>query len=108
NWQCSSRDNVGKSAAPVQERNRMNPKKVPAWLAGLLVGGTFVTLLWLERRRPLRRSVEPKARRNARNLAVAVLSAAAIQVAEKPLVGPLSAWVERGRWGLLPRWSLPA
>jgi len=52
-------------------------KKVPGWLSRLLVGGTFCSLLWLERRRPLRhRQVEPKARRNARNLAVASLSAA--------------------------------
>jgi hypothetical protein len=45
--------------------------RVPGWLSGLLVGGAFCALLWLERRRPLRRSVEPKLRRNARNLAVA-------------------------------------
>ncbi len=76
----------------------MSGKRLPGWLAGLLVGGTFVTLLWLERRRPLRKSVEPKARREARNLAVAALSAAAIMVAEKPVTGRLTALVERRRW----------
>jgi sterol desaturase/sphingolipid hydroxylase (fatty acid hydroxylase superfamily) len=76
-------------------------------LSALLVGGAFCGLLWLERRRPLRRSVEPKVRRNARNLAVAALSAAAIQVAEKPVTQPLTALVERRRWGLLNRLSLP-
>jgi sterol desaturase/sphingolipid hydroxylase (fatty acid hydroxylase superfamily) len=86
----------------------MHHKKVPGWLAGLLVGGTFVTLLWLERRRPLRRAVEPKVRRDARNLAVAALSAAAIQVAEKPVTGPLTALVERRRWGLLKQVPLPS
>ncbi len=86
----------------------MNARRVPGWLTGLLVGGTFVTLLWLERRRPLRRSVEPKARREVRNLAVAVLSAAAIQVAEKPATGPLTALVVRRRWGLLQQRTLPA
>jgi sterol desaturase/sphingolipid hydroxylase (fatty acid hydroxylase superfamily) len=86
----------------------MSGTKVPGWLSGLLIGGTFFTLLWLERRRPLRRSVERKSRREARNLAVAALSAAAIQIAEKPLVGPLTALVERHRWGLLKRASLPA
>jgi sterol desaturase/sphingolipid hydroxylase (fatty acid hydroxylase superfamily) len=86
----------------------MRSQKVPGWLTGLLVGGTFLALLWLERRRPLRRSVEPKARREARNLAVAALSAAAIQVAEKPVTGPLTALVERRRWGLLKQLPLPA
>lgn len=86
----------------------MSGKRVPGWLTGLLVGGTFVTLLWLERRRPLRRSVEPKVRREARNLAVAALSAAAIRVAEKPVTGRLAAMVERRRWGLLKGLSLPA
>lgn len=86
----------------------MRGKKVPGWLTGLLVGGTFATLLWLERRRPLRRSLEPKERREARNLAVAALSAAAIQVAEKPVTGPLTALVDRRRWGLLKQISLPA
>jgi hypothetical protein len=37
--------------------------KVPGWLRLLLVGRTSATLAWLERRRPLRRAVEPKARR---------------------------------------------
>src|SRR5207302_939276 len=60
----------------------MSHKKVPGWLSGLLIGGAFCGLLWLEQRRPLRRSVEPKFRRNARNLAVAALSAAAVQLAE--------------------------
>jgi sterol desaturase/sphingolipid hydroxylase (fatty acid hydroxylase superfamily) len=86
----------------------MSHKRMPGWLTGQLVGGTFVTLLWLERRRPLRRSVESKARRGARNLAVAALSAAAIQAAEKPITGPLTALVVRRGWGLLQQWRLPA
>src|SRR5262249_25080696 len=86
----------------------MNRSRVPGWLSDLLVGGTFCALLWLERRRPLRRSVEPKLRRNARNLAVAALSAAAVQLAEKPVTQPLTALVERRRWGLLKRLSLPS
>jgi hypothetical protein len=61
----------------------MTDRRVPGWLTGLVVGGTFLTLLWLEGRRPLRRSVEPKARRGAHNLAVAALSAAAVRLAEK-------------------------
>jgi hypothetical protein len=75
--------------------------KLPGWVTALAVGGAFAALLWAERRRPLRRAVEPKPRRAARNLAVAGLSAAAIRLAETPLVAPLADLVERRRWGLL-------
>src|SRR5688572_14146975 len=64
-------------------------------------------LLWLELRRPLRRSVESKLRRNARNLVVAGLAALSVQVAEKPVVGPLAKMVERRRWGLFAGHTLP-
>jgi sterol desaturase/sphingolipid hydroxylase (fatty acid hydroxylase superfamily) len=86
----------------------MSGKKVPGWLSLLLVGGTLGTLLWLERRRPLRRAVEPKPRREGRNLAVAALSATAIRITEQPVVGPLAELVERRRLGLLKRLDLPA
>src|SRR5439155_23517609 len=85
----------------------MTAKKVPGWLGAVLVGGAFCALVWLERRRPLRRAVEPKARRDVRNLAVAGLSAAAIQIAEKPVTQPLTALVEQRRWRLLKRLALP-
>ncbi len=87
----------------------MAPRKVPGWVNFLLIGGTFATLWWLERRRPLRQGmVEPLARHQGRNLAMAVLSAATIQAAEKPVVGPLARLVQRRRWGLLQRLELPA
>ncbi len=82
-------------------------RKVPGWLNVLLVGGAFGALWWLERRRPLRRSVEPKAVRTGRNLAVAGLSAVAIRLAEQPVVAPLAELVERRRWGLVKRLNLP-
>jgi len=58
-------------------------------------------------RRPLRRTVEPKGRHVARNLAVAGLSAATLRVLERPVVEPLAARVDRNGWGLLPRLGLP-
>jgi sterol desaturase/sphingolipid hydroxylase (fatty acid hydroxylase superfamily) len=73
----------------------------------VLVGGTFAALWWLERRRPLRRPVEPKLRREGRNLAVAGLAALTVRLAERPVVGPLAALVERRRWGLVQRLPLP-
>lgn len=85
----------------------MKGRKVPAWVGAPLVVGAFGLLAWLERRRPLRRAVEPKLRREARNLAVAAVGAAAMRVVEQPLVEPLAALVERRRWGLLKLWRLP-
>jgi len=81
---------------------------VPIWASAPLVAGTFGALVWLEYRRPLRRTVESKLTRVARNLALAALSAAAVQIAEQPLVGPLARAVERHGWGLLHRAALPA
>lgn len=82
--------------------------KVPAWLSGAFVVGAAGLLWWLENRRPLRRKVEPKLRRNARNLAVAALAAASLQFVERPLIQSLTTLVESRRWGLLKRVRFPA
>ncbi len=86
----------------------MKKKKMP-WFSGSLVVCSFALLWLLERRRPLRREVEPKGERTARNLAVAGLAAASLQLVERPVVDRLTALVEKRRWGLvkvlrLPRW----
>ncbi len=85
----------------------MNQRKMPAWLSGALVVGAFGLLWLLERHQPLRRAYEPKLRRNARNLAVAGLAAASLQLVERPLIEPLTTLVERRRWGLLKLVRLP-
>jgi sterol desaturase/sphingolipid hydroxylase (fatty acid hydroxylase superfamily) len=85
----------------------MTSKKIPSWLGAPLVLGTFVALAWLERRRALRREKEPKLTRNARNLAVAGLGAAALQLTESPLARRLTALVERRKMGLLKLLHLP-
>lgn len=86
----------------------MKNRKVPAWLGAPLIAGAFGALLWLERRRPLRRDkAEPKFRRDARNLAIAALGAVALAVAERPVVAPLAQLVERRRLGLLKLVQLP-
>ena len=82
--------------------------KMSAWLSAPLIVVTFGTLLWLERRRPLRRhTVESKLTRDARNLAVAALGAITLRIAEQPVIEPLARLVERRRWGLLRRARLP-
>lgn len=69
--------------------------------------GTFGVLVWLENRRPLRRTVESKPIRNSRNLAVAGLAAIALQLCERPVTALLSSLVERKNLGLLKIIRLP-
>lgn len=90
-----------------EKKNLMSTRKLPSWLTGTLALGTFGALLWLERRRPLRREVEPKLTRGARNLVVAGLGAVALQLTEGPLANRLTALVERKRLGLLGLLHLP-
>ena len=77
------------------------------WLGTALALGTFVLLAWSERRRPLRRRVEPKLRREGRNLAVAGIGTAVLQLAGAPAIRPLTHVVATRRWGLLPHLRLP-
>ena len=85
----------------------MKNRRLPGWLTAPLIVGAFGALVWLERRRPLRRAVESKLTRDARNLAVAAISAVALQIVERPIVDPLAALCERRKWGLLKRVRLP-
>lgn len=82
-------------------------REPPPWLSGLLIFASLSALLWLEKRRPLRRQRQSKVTRDARNLAVAALSATAIRVTEKPLAAWLTGLVERRRWGLVKLLRLP-
>lgn len=75
--------------------------------AGAALAGLFLSLLWLERRRPLRTRVEPQASRVARNAAVGAGAALVVALAEAPLVQPMARAVQRRRLGLLPRLGLP-
>lgn len=78
------------------------------WLAGPLVAGAFVLLLWQERKRPLRRRVEPDLRHGSRNVAVATIGALAMIACESPIIQPLAQAVERRHWGLLGMMALPS
>jgi sterol desaturase/sphingolipid hydroxylase (fatty acid hydroxylase superfamily) len=82
-------------------------RKLPAWIGASLAVGACGALVWLERRRPLRRAVESKLERNARNLAVAGVAAVALRFAERPVVERLTALVERRGIGLLKQVALP-
>jgi len=76
------------------------------WIAGPLVIGTFVLLVWLERRRPLRKRTEPVLPHSARNFVLAALGALATVLIEAPLIQPLARLVEERHWGLTGMFQL--
>lgn len=82
-------------------------KEIPSWLRGAAVLATFGTVLYYERRRPLRPYTQDKTRRDLRNLAMAMLAGLTIQAFEKPVTDALTAKVQQHRWGLLKRRKLP-
>lgn len=85
----------------------MSVEKFLKIFGGAVALGTFGALVWLENRRPLRRSVESKLVRSGRNLAVAGIAAVALQLVERPVVEPLAKLVERKKLGLLKIFRLP-
>lgn len=86
----------------------MRTKPLAPWIAGVLGTVALVVLTLFEHRKPLRRPVEPKWRREARNLTVAGVSAAAIALAERPVITLLVSRAEARHWGILGRLRLPA
>jgi sterol desaturase/sphingolipid hydroxylase (fatty acid hydroxylase superfamily) len=79
-------------------------KNIAAPVAAL---GAFGLLIWIENRRPLRRSVESKFVRNFRNMAVAGATSGALYLVEKPVTDRLTKLVERHNFGLLKIIKLP-
>ena len=77
-----------------------------------LVIGTVAALVYLERRRPLRKPVEPGPQRIARNTAVGVLTAVTVSAIERPLVTRAAQYAEGKRLGVirlpLPQWAKTA
>jgi sterol desaturase/sphingolipid hydroxylase (fatty acid hydroxylase superfamily) len=80
---------------------------LPAGLVFAVVLGSFAALVVLEGRRPLRRPVEPKPRRVARNLGLAGVGAAVLSVLQAPLLVPVAEWARGEHLGLLNRVTLP-
>lgn len=76
-------------------------------LRSLVVLGTFVLLFYLERSRPLRRTVESPVQRTGRNLAMAGLASVALRLTEQPVAQALTTFAERRGWGVLPMVGLP-
>jgi sterol desaturase/sphingolipid hydroxylase (fatty acid hydroxylase superfamily) len=76
-------------------------------LGWMIVGAVLGALFVAERRRPLRRQVEPGAARVGRNLVIGVLAAATTAASELPIVAPVQALAERERIGLLRLIPMP-
>jgi sterol desaturase/sphingolipid hydroxylase (fatty acid hydroxylase superfamily) len=95
-----------KPARPRRAREGALESRFP--LGAGVVLGVFAALVILERRRPLRPSVEPRQRHDMRNLAMAAVAALAVRAVEEPLLRPAAELAVRRRWGLLPRLALPA
>lgn len=81
-------------------------KHRPPALAGAAVVGVFLSLLWLEHRRPLRARTAPQAARLARNLAAGVAAAAVVALAEAPVTRRLAQRTQQRQLGLVPRLGL--
>ena len=82
----------------------MIPTRPLKWLA---FGAALGALLVAERRRPLRRQVEPGAARVWRNLAIGLLAGATTAASEFPIIAPVQALAERERIGLLRQIPMP-
>ncbi|HEX3583705.1 MAG TPA: sterol desaturase family protein [Thermoanaerobaculia bacterium] len=79
-----------------------------AVITGSVIVVVFGTMLLLERHRPLRREVESKSRRMARNLTVAATALAVSMLLQLPLLVPLSRWTMARRAGLLNLVAMPS
>jgi sterol desaturase/sphingolipid hydroxylase (fatty acid hydroxylase superfamily) len=87
----------------------MKQRRYPAAkVGGFGIAAVALLLWWAERKRPLRRTVEHPAVHCTRNLSIAALAAATVQLAENPIVEPIARIVEARRWGLVPRLRGPA
>jgi sterol desaturase/sphingolipid hydroxylase (fatty acid hydroxylase superfamily) len=85
----------------------MGSRKVTRWVRGIVVAGGLGALLWLELRRPLRKSTESKLQRVVRNTALGVLGSAAIQFSEEPIVARLLDSAEERQRGIVSQVPLP-
>jgi sterol desaturase/sphingolipid hydroxylase (fatty acid hydroxylase superfamily) len=92
----------------MKKKSKLLDREPPGWLNGLLIVGTALTILYFENKRPLRKTRQDKVRRNIRNFAMSVTTAATIRVSEKPLTTYLMKEGERRNIGLIRMVRMPA
>lgn len=78
------------------------------WVTPAVVAAAFLCMLAAERFRPLRPAVESKTGRVGRNLSVALVAFAFVNLVQIPILLPVSHWAQRGNIGLLPHLPLGA
>jgi sterol desaturase/sphingolipid hydroxylase (fatty acid hydroxylase superfamily) len=83
-----------------------NPISSP--VRALIIGTWLSVLIWWERRRALRRTIDSKLERDVRNIAVAALAGAVVQFVEVPVAFGLAEQVQKKRWGLVQQLSVAA
>lgn len=92
----------------MSKRPAKRDQELPIGLTAAAAAGTFLALVVLERRFPLRMNThQSKGRRDFRNIAIAALAAGALQLTERPVTKRLTLLVRRRRFGLLPHLNLP-
>lgn len=84
---------------------KLNP--VSGSVRGFLIGGWIVALVWLERRRALRRHLDNKTVRDVRNLAIAAGAGIVMQALEAPIAFRLARAAEEKRYGLVRQLPFP-
>lgn len=77
-------------------------------VTAIVIAIMFGAMLIFERLRPLRRIVEPKLRRVARNLTMGGIALAVTTVLQAPVLIPVSRWAAAHQIGLLNLAALPA
>jgi hypothetical protein len=83
-----------------------NPISSP--VRALIIGTWLGLLVWWERRRALRRTVDSKLERDVRNIAVAALAGAVVQFVEVPVAFGLAQQVQEKRWGVVQQFPVAA
>ncbi|MCA1580956.1 MAG: sterol desaturase family protein [Acidobacteria bacterium] len=76
-------------------------------ISAAVAGLAFLALAAAETARPLRRRVESRLRRTARNVTMGGLSLALITLLQAPIIAPVAAWTSRRGWGVLRLAELP-
>ncbi len=83
------------------------PQVASPWLVAGALTAVFLLLLVVETLHPLRRVREPKLRRLGRNLALAGIAAATMELLQIPILLPVSRWAAAHDFGLLRLLPLP-
>lgn len=84
------------------------PPQFPVATTAIVIAVIFGAMLLFERLRPLRKVVEPKLRRVARNLTTGGIALAVTTVLQAPILMPVSRWAAAHHAGLLNVAALPA